>query len=312
MTNSIRKYIFLLFLIPALVLTKIYIHTPSELDWNIFLFLCIMVVFDQVNLKTFSGFGYAFFNVILSLIIFDRFSIVYGFMYLLVDCLFSILLKKRGSLQSRVSLLSIYIIIIIICNEFYNEYSDMSYFARYCTLLLMLSLSVIFKYLSVLLETGRVTSKLFLDRFGPMLFEIILVFLILAFYNRLEVNLVLILFLSYYTFIGFMHKRFMAVDDNYINSLVKKITEKYRVQIIFMDLQDIKGVFYQSGNIIIIDEKLDYPEQLQTIIHELLHYLTNKMKFPKNIDELIITLFEAVISWYYILTIRQKAEKYWR
>lgn len=310
MANAKRKYyISFLFLLPASILTVVFINIPEQLEWNILLFLCIMVIFDQVNLKTFSGFGYSFFNVILSLIIFDRFSVVYGFIYLLVDSLFAILWQKRGSLQSILSVLSIYIIIIIICNEFYNEFSGKTYVARYVTLLIMIILSIILKYLFVFFETGAVTSKLFLDRFGPMVFEIIIVFPILAVFDSLEVNLVLILFLSYYSFIGSMHKRFMGVDQSYILSVTKKIRDQYGMTIIFMDLKEIKGVYYPEAEIIAIDDKMDYPEQLQTIIHELLHFQTRKqMKIPRKLEEIVITLLEAMISWYYIMMIKHKSE----
>jgi hypothetical protein len=309
MIISRRKYIFLFFLAPGLVLTKLFINIPKELEWNIVLFLWIMVIFDQVNLKTFSGFGYSFFNVILSLIIFDKYSVIYGFIYLLMDCLVTVLWKRRGRLQASISLLFMYIIIIIICNEFYNEYSDKTYLARYMTSLMMLFLSILLKYCYVFIETKRVSSKLFLDRFGPMMFEILIIFPILAFFNRLEVNLVLILFLSYYTFIGLMHRKFLAVNQTNIHFLTERITSKYGVQILFMDLNEIKGLYHVGKKMIIIDEKLDYPEQLQTIIHELLHYQTNKQfHFPKKMEEVIITLFEAIISWYYIIMIEHRSE----
>lgn len=309
MGPSGHKYIFLFFLLPGLALTKVFINIPKDLEWNIILFLCIMVIFDQMNLKTFSGFGYSFFNVILSLIIFDKYSVIYGFIYLLLDCLFAILLQKRGNLQSVISILSMYIITIIICNEFYNEYSGKTYLARYVTLVIMLFLSIIFKYSYVFLETRRITSKLFLDRFGPMMFEILLIFPILAFFNRLDVNLVLFLFLSYYTIIGFLHKKFMAVNQTDINYLMNKITSKYGVHIFLMDLDEIKGVYLAGRNMIIIDEKMDFPEQLQTIIHELLHYQTSRhFKLPKKFEEVIITFFEAVVSWYYIMIINHKVK----
>lgn len=309
MGPSGHKYIFLFFLLPGLALTKVFINIPKDLEWNIILFLCIMVIFDQMNLKTFSGFGYSFFNVILSLIIFDKYSVIYGFIYLLLDCLFAILLQKRGNLQSVISILSMYIITIIICNEFYNEYSGKTYLARYVTLVIMLFLSIIFKYSYVFLETRRITSKLFLDRFGPMMFEILLIFPILAFFNRLDVNLVLFLFLSYCTIIGFLHKKFMAVNQTDINYLMNKITSKYGVHIFLMDLDEIKGVYLAGRNMIIIDEKMDFPEQLQTIIHELLHYQTSRhFKLPKKFEEVIITFFEAVVSWYYIMIINHKVK----
>ncbi|MBS8265415.1 hypothetical protein DYI25_13385 [Mesobacillus boroniphilus] len=199
-----------------------------------------------------------------------------------------------------------YIIIIIVCNEFYNEYTDKTYLARYLTLTMMLFLSTILKYSYVLLETGAVTSKLFLDRFGPMIFELMLIFPILAFFDHLNVNLVLILFLSYYTFIGYMHKKYMSVDDMYIKSLTNRIHNKYEISIYFINLNDVKGIYHHDRKVIIIDEKLDYPEQLQTIVHELLHFQTNRfLKSPRIAVEIIITLFEAVVSWYYIITYKQ-------
>ncbi|RDU37361.1 hypothetical protein DRW41_05815 [Neobacillus piezotolerans] len=308
MRSIVRKNVSLVFLIPALLLTNEFITIPAELEWDILLFLCIMVVFDQVNLKVFSGFGYSFFNVILSLIVFDRFSVVYGFIYLLVDSLMSILLKKRGRLQSIISLLSIYTVIIIVCNELYNGYSDMDYQARYLTSLFMLFLSVLLKYVYVYLETGAATTKLFLDRFGPMLFEAAVVFPILAFYDHLEINLVLILFLSYYTFIGFLHKKFIGINQAHIDSITEKLSKKYKIQFFFMDLREIKGVCYYEKNMIVIDEKLDYPEQLQTIIHELLHYHMRRFRFPIRTEEMIVTIFEAAISWYCIVTLKHRLE----
>ena len=298
-----------IFLLPAAILTVIFINIPRELEWDLFFFLCIIVIFDRINQKVFSGFGYSFFNVILSLIIFDRFSVVYGFIYLLVDSLFAIVLKRKGSLQSVVSMLSIYTIIIIICNEIYNEFLDDTYLARYLTLLLMLFLSILFKYAYVFLETGAISSKLFLDRFVPMLFEIGFIFPILAFFNQLNVNLVLFLFLSYYTFIGFLHNKFMSINDTNIKSITKVLTCKYKIQIFYMDLDGIKGAFNSKKNMIIIDEKMDYPEQLQTLIHEMLHYqMRKKFNLPRKIEEFIIILFEAIISWYYIITVKNKPE----
>ncbi|WP_316572118.1 ImmA/IrrE family metallo-endopeptidase [Neobacillus sp. YIM B06451] len=308
MRSVIGKHVSLVFLIPALLLTNAFITIPAELEWDILLFLCIMVVFDQVNLKVFSGFGYSFFNVILSLIVFDRFSIVYGFIYLLVDSIMSILLKKRGRLQSILSLLSIYTIIIIVCNELYNGYSDMDYQARYLTSLFMLFLSVLLKYVYVYLETGAATTKLFLDRFGPMLFEVGIVFPILAFYDHLEINLVLILFLSYYTFIGFLHKKFIGINQAHIDIITEKFSKKYKVEFYFMDLGEIKGICYFEKKMIAIDEKLDYPEQLQTIIHELLHFHMRRFNFPIKTEEMIITFFEATISWYCIVTLKHRIE----
>jgi hypothetical protein len=305
MGDNRRKNVYLLFLVPALVLIAAFIHAPSELEWNLVVFLLCMAVFDQVNLKVFSGFGYSFVNVMVSLIIFDRFSIIYGMIYLLLDCIIAVLLQKRTNLKSMISLYSIYMIIIIACNQLYNEYLEKAYSDRYLTLLLMLVFSILLKYAYVYLETGAITSKLFLDRFGPMMFEIVIVFPILAFFEQLEVNLVLMLFLSYYTFIGFLHKKFMAINQDHINLFTEKISSKYDLQIYFMDLKEIKGLVNIEKKVIIIDEKLDYPEQLQTMIHELLHYqFSGRFRFPKQAEESMITLFEALVSWYYIITIR--------
>lgn len=306
MPKFIRKYSFLAFLLPALALTNAYITLPQEFEWGILLFLSIMVVFDKVNLKVFAGFGYSFFNVILSLIIFDRFTIVYGFLYLLIDCLLSILMQKSGRLQTHLSLLSIYVVIIIICNEIYNGYSDKDYLARYLILLLMLSLSVIFKYFYVYIETGAATTKLFLDRFAPMLFELVVVFPILSFFDHLETNLVLILFLSYYTFIGWFHKKFMAINQANIDLLTNSFAEKYNIEFIFTNLAGMKGIYHAGKNIIFIEENLDYPEQLQTIIHEVLHLQLRKFRFPAKLEEFIVTIFEAALSWYCIMTAKHK------
>ncbi|MBT2683359.1 ImmA/IrrE family metallo-endopeptidase [Bacillus sp. ISL-37] len=298
-----QKAFYLFFLLPALVLILLHIKIPQELEWNVVFFLCIMVIFDRMNLKIFSGFRYSFFHVMLSLIIFDRFSVVYGFIYLLVDSLFAIFSKKRGSLKSTFALLSMYIIIIIACNEFYNEYADKTYLARYLTLILMLALSMVFKYIYVWLETGVMTSKMFLDRFGPMTFEVLVIFPILAFFDHLEVNLVLILFLSYYTFIGYLHRKYMAVNQMHIDSITARIEKRFGIQVHYLDLNSIKGIYYPDRKAIFIDEKLDYPEQLQTIVHELLHLQTNRiLKLPDIMVEIIITVFEAIVSWYYIIS----------
>ncbi|OCA87694.1 hypothetical protein A8F94_07515 [Bacillus sp. FJAT-27225] len=304
MTTRLRNYIFLIFLLPAAWGTIHYIDFPTELEWDIVLFLFIMVIFDQVNLKVFSGFGYSFFNVILSLIIFDRFSIVYGLLYLLADALVSIVIQKRGRLQKIVSLTSIYLLIIIFCNELYNEHSDKDYLARYLTALFMLFLSILLKYLYVFLETGVVTSKLFLERFGPMVFEIVLIFPILAYFDHLIMNVVLILFLSYYTFIGYFHKKLLSVNQEHIDALSEKITSTHNLTIIFLDLKEIKGVFSPRERLVVINKNLDYPEQMQTLIHELLHFYMNSYKIPKKIEEIIVTFGEAIISWYYIITLK--------
>lgn len=305
--NIIKNYsqnaFYLFFLLPALVLIFIHVKIPQELEWNVVFFLCIMVVFDRLNLKVFAGFRYSFFHVMLSLIIFDRFSVVYGFIYLLTDCLFAIFSRKRGSLKSTIALLSMYIMIIIICNEYYNEFTDQTYIARYLTLIMMLFLSIVLKYFYVWLETGAFTSKMFIDRFGPMTFEVLVVFPTLAFFDHLNVNLVLILFLSYYTFIGFMHRKFTIVNQKHIESLIDRIEKRFSIHIHTLDLNSIKGIYHPEKKMIFIDEKLDYPEQLQTIVHELLHHITNKfLKLPDIIVELIITLLEAILSWYYIIS----------
>lgn len=304
-----HNYLYLLFLVPAIILTDIYITPPEKwnLQWSIILFLCIMVIFDQINRKVFSGFGYSFFHVILSLVIFDEFSIVYGIIYLLFDFIYTLIFKNRGSVQTMLSMLSIYIIIIVICNEFYNVHSDeQSYATRYVTLLLMLGLSLLFKYVYVFLETGFISTKLFLDRFAPMMFEVVIIFPILAFFTDINVNLILLLFLSYYTFIGFLHKKFMSVEHSHISKIVQTLSKKYSIQILFIDLKEIKGLYHSKNRIIYIDEKLDYPEQLQTIIHELLHFqLRNQYHLPRKVEEMLITLFEAIISWYYIITTKR-------
>ncbi len=304
-----HNYLYLLFLVPAIILTYLYITPPEKwnLQWNIILFLCIMVIFDQINRKVFSGFGYSFFHVILSLIIFDEFSIVYGIIYLTFDFVYTLFFKKRGSVQTMISMLSIYIIIIVICNEFYNVHLDQqSYATRYVTLLLMLGLSLLLKYVYVFLETGYISTKLFLDQFAPMVFELVIIFPILAFFTDINVNLILLLFLSYYTFIGFFHKKFMSIEYSHISKFVKKLSNKYNIQILFMDLKEIKGMYHSKKQIIFINENLDYPEQLQTIIHELLHFhLRKQYHLPRKVEEMLITLFEAIISWYYIITIKK-------
>ncbi|CAM3854079.1 ImmA/IrrE family metallo-endopeptidase [Mesobacillus thioparans] len=306
MKNLRQKVFYLFFLLPSLALIFLHIKIPQELEWNVVFFLCIMVIFDRMNLKMFSGFRYSFFHVMLSLIIFDRFSVVYGFIYLLVDSLFAIFSKKRGSLKSTIALLSMYIIIIIACNEVYNDYTDKMYLARYLTLILMLALSMVFKYIYVWLETGAMTSKMFIDRFGPMTFEVLIIFPILAFYDHLDVNLVLTFFLSYYTFIGFLHRKFMAVNHMHIDSLTARIEKRFGIQVLYRDLSLIKGIYHPGRKMIIIDEKLDYPEQIQTIVHELLHHQTYKvLKLPDIIVEMIITLFEAIVSWYYIISYKR-------
>ncbi|MBE4907147.1 hypothetical protein IMZ08_03620 [Bacillus luteolus] len=304
-----HNYLYLLFLVPAIILTYLYITPPEK--WNlqesIILFLCIMVIFDQINRKVFSGFGYSFFHVILSLIIFDEFSIVYGIIYLTFDFVYTLFFKKRGSVQTMLTILSIYVIIIVICNEFYNVHADeQSYATRYVTLLLMLGSSLLFKYVYVSLETGFISTKLFLDQFAPMVFEVVIIFPILAFFTDINVNLILILFLSYYTFIGFFHKKFMSIEHSHILKIIKILSTKYNIQILFMDLKEIKGMYHSEKRIICIDEKLDYPEQLQTIIHELLHFqLRKKYQLPRKVEEMLITLFEAIISWYYIITLKR-------
>lgn len=303
------NFVFIVFLLPAIFTTIKFITIPNGFDWSIFAFLCIMVIFDRVNQKTFAGFGYSFFNVILSLIIFDEYSIVYGFFYLLVDGIVAIVVQRKGSLQSVVSLLSIHIMVIILCNEFYNEISDQSYAAKYVTLLLMLGMSLLLKYIYLFLETGFISSKLFIENFAPIIFEVLMIFPILSFFEQLEVNLVLILFLSYYSFVGYVHRKFKDVNESYISKLTNKITEKYNLQIIITDLRHIKGIYYAEKNIIAIDCKLDYPEQLQTIVHEMIHYRVNKrMRIPRGIEEVITTVLEAIISWCYIITIKNSPE----
>ncbi|MEB1808206.1 MAG: ImmA/IrrE family metallo-endopeptidase [Bacillaceae bacterium] len=304
-----KNYLYpkLIYLLITLVLVIYFFKVPDSLNWSVATFLCIMAVFDRINLKVFSGFGYSFHTVILGLIIFDSFSLVYGLIYIFADFFVSLILnrKRKGAWSNEFVMVLIFIMTVIISNHYYNDFTNGDFLSRYSTLLLILILTFSLRYIYIFLETRKLTTKMFLDFFALMVFEILLIFPIVAFFDDLNVNFVLLLFLSYYCFIGFLHKKFMSVDDWQIEYLTKSLEEKHGVKFIFKDLGEVKGICYISKKMIFIDEKLDYPEQLQTIIHELVHFtVRDRLTTYKPTEELIVTLFEAIISWYYIITLR--------
>ncbi|MGG1399940.1 hypothetical protein ABE288_19290 [Bacillus salipaludis] len=302
-------YLQIMFGLIAVILMCLFAKVPDEMEWSIVVFLCIMVIFDRINIKVFSGFGYSFSTVIIGLIIFDRYSMVYGLIYLLADFLFILISGTRVRMSHYTVTLSINIIVIVLMNEYYNEYTEKDYLARLITLLLLLLLTLILRYVYLYLETGKISTKFLLDTFGPMVFEILIIFPILSFFGKFVVNLILLLYLSYYTFIGFLHRKFMGINQKQFEVVVKKLEEKYKFQVCITDLGEIKGACYPKKMLIFIDEKLDFPEQLQTLIHETIHYrLRTLFHISKQLEEVIVTLLEAIISWYYIITLKQEQD----
>jgi hypothetical protein len=307
LANNIKtNYFLLIYPVIAFFLVITFIDIPKALDWVLLIFLSVVAIIDRINSKVFTSFSYSFSTVILGLLIFDPFSIWRCFVYFFFSFLTLYIKRKPNFWFVLLPLFSIQLIVIVIGNEFYNEFTEKGYLGRYVTLVVLFSSNLLLHYLAVILETGKVSTSFFLSIFGPMVFEIIAVFPLLSLFEEFNYILITSLFICYYLFVGLMHKKFININEQHLQALIHKLNPRSELEIMFMDIGHLKGICYPRKKIIIIDEKMDFPEQLQTIVHEWIHFkLWGKHKLIKPIEELLVIILEAVISWYYIVTIHR-------
>lgn len=113
-------------------------------------------------------------------------------------------------------------------------------------------------------------------------------------------------FLAYLIVVKVCHSRRMKVNESHIMQLISLISTRHHLQVLLMDLGSIKGAYYPNRRLIVIDDKLDYPEQLDTLVHEWIHCELRKYKkSPLLLEEIWVTLLEAVISWYYVFNLQR-------
>lgn|GEM_PF-5677555 len=306
MFHRFGKYLLLLFPITTLILVLKYMKIPDELNWLLVAFLSIAAILDRLNTKIFSSYGYSFSIVVLGLLIFDIFTIAYSLVFFLFSFLVLWLKRKPNFLFVLLPLLSIQLIITVIGNEFYNLYSEKDYMARYVTLIMMLFMSVALYYLAIAIETGRFSTAILLTIFGPMIFEIIVIFPFLSAFDKFSYPLVIGLFIAYYIVVGILHRNYLDVNEEHVKALIQRLNPRRELEVLFMDLGQYKGVYFANKRMIVIDEKIDFPEQFQTLIHEWIHHkLRGKLRLFPPVEEILVTFLEAIISWYHIATIHR-------
>lgn len=303
---KLRMGVLLCFPIAALILVMQFVKIPEGPNWLLILFLAFTAVLDRIHTKVFSSYGYSFSIVILGLLIFDVFSILYSLVYFFFSYLVLYLKRKPNFWFVLLPLCSIQLISLIIGNEFYNFYTAKDYIARYETLSLLLVLNIVLYYFAIACETGKFTTSIFLSIFGPVLFELFVIFPFLSFFDQFHYFLISVIFLTYYIFVGIMHKKYLTISEHHVQALIQKLNPRRELEVLFMDIGSLKGICNPGRKMIIIDEKMDFPEQLQTLVHEWIHFkLWKKHRLIKPVEELVVTLLEAAISWYYILTIHR-------
>lgn len=277
---------------------------PDEPNWFLIIFLSLTAILDRLNTKVFSSYGYSFSLVILGLLIFDSFSIIYSLVYIFFSFLVLWIKRKPEFWFVFLPLLSIQLVIIVIGNEFYNLFSAKDYIGRYFTLLILLFLGIFLYYIAIVIETGYLSTSIYLSIFGPILFETVLVFPFLSLFDNFNYLLIVVFFINYYIFMGVLHKKYLNINEHHVQELIRKLNLRRELEVLFMDIGNIKGIFHPEKKLIVIDEKMDFPEQLQTVVHEWIHYkLKGKHQLIKPIEEFVVTILEGIISWYYILTI---------
>lgn len=305
-----KKSGFFLFPILTGFLMHRFMHIPDVFNYMLVAFLAGLAILDRLNARIFGNYHFSFFLVIAGLLIFDDYSIFYSVYYFLADHLYIWLKRKSSFISVLLPSISINIIVIIIGNEYYNSFVDKSYAARYLTLIVLLGLNILLNYIFQVLETGKISTALILNAFAVILFESLIVFPLLAEYNYFNYEFIVLLFLFYYLVVGFLHVRFKEIGQEHVQYLLRRFQVQENLDIFLMDMGSLKGACYPIQRIIAIDEKLDYPEQLQTLVHEYFHFiLWGKIRVPRPIQEILVTLLEAVVSWYYILTLKGGSRK---
>lgn len=280
-------------------------ETLRDINLTLVIFLCLISILERRLVKFYTPLWFSFFIVVLGLLIFDENSIFYSLFYFGTGFIFTIIQKRGTSIINYLPATSIGIIAIIIGNEYYNRFTEQTYLDRYLTFIFLLILSIILANLYFYFEYKRIRST-FIHTFLPTVFKLVVIFPILSFYNYFNFFMITILFLLYLYFLNICRKTLLSITVDHVNELIDYINQKHQLDIFFMELGAIKGMYYPKKNIIAIDEKLDYPEQLQTIVHEYLHHLLiKKRKSHFLLDELVVTILEGIISWVIILKIKK-------
>jgi hypothetical protein len=310
MGKSKIKYSTLVIPLLSICLSFRYMTLPEKLvDFNLILviFLCLIAILEKLLIKFYTPLWFSFFIVVLGLLIFDVNSIFYSLFYFGTGYIYTVTQKKGTNMINHLSAISIGVIAIILGNEYYNNLTDQTYLDRYLTFIFLLILSIILANLNYFLEFKR-TRSTFIHTFLPVFFKLLVIFPILSFYNYFNFFMITVLFLLYLYFLNFCRKTLLSISETNVQELIEQIKQKHQLDIFFMELGSIKGIYFPKKNIIAIDEKLDYPEQLQTLVHEYLHFvLTKKLKYHFILEELMVIILEVIVSWAIILKVRKEA-----
>jgi hypothetical protein len=309
MGNSKIKYSSLVIPLISIYLSFQFMTLPEKLvDFNLILviFLCAIAILEKLLINFYTPLWFSFFIVVLGLLIFDVNSIFYSLFYFGTGFLYNVIRKKGGGMIHHLPATSIGIIAIILGNEYYNKFTDQTYLDRYLTFIFLLILSIILANFNYFLEFKR-TKSTFIHTFLPVVFKLLVIFPILSFYNYFNFFMITVLFLLYLYFLNYCRKTLLSISETNVKELIEQINQKHQLDIFFMELGSIKGVYFPKKNIIAIDEKLDYPEQLQTIVHEYLHHLlAKKLKYHFILEELMVIILEVIVSWAIILKVRKE------
>jgi hypothetical protein len=304
------QFTFLLLPLLSILLMYKYMTLPgtfAEFNLALVVFLCLISVLERLLVSYYTPLWFSFFIVVLGLLIFDVNSTFYSLFYFGTGFIFTIIKNRGRNILNYLPATSVGIIALTIGNEYYNHFTNQSYGDRYLALILLLMLSILLVHFYNYLKF-RAISSFFVSTFLPIVFKLLVIFPLLSIFNYFNFGMITLLFLLYIYFLSFCRKRLLDVNESHVQELIHTITKKHRLDIFFMELGSVKGVYYPKRNIIAIDEKLDYPEQLQTIIHEYLHHLLNRKIKPHYLEELIITFLEGIISWAVILKSKKGAK----
>ncbi|WP_442596551.1 ImmA/IrrE family metallo-endopeptidase [Neobacillus sp. D3-1R] len=281
--------------------------TISEFNGELALFLCFIALLERILIKFYTPLWFSFFIVVLGLLIFDENSIFYSLFYFATGLIFNTIKNKGKNITNLLPATSIGIIGIIIGNEYYGHFAYQTFFYRYMTFIFLLILSLFLTKLYSYLEY-RKSSSFFISMFLPILFKVLVIFPVLSLYHYFNFFIITLMLTIYLSFLNFCRGKLLSISDHHVQNLIDSIKQKHQLDIFFMELGSIKGVYYPKKKIIAIDEKLDYPEQLQTIIHEYLHHLLNKkLKYKFLIEEFFVMILEGIVSWIFILQVKKGA-----
>lgn len=299
------KIYLLIFPAIAFVIVSQFITFPDKFNWQLVLFLISIAIIERLYMHIFNKIWLPYFIIVIGLIIFAKHSILYSFFYLVPDALI-IWLKRRLSLwYDLLPSLSISLITIVLGNFFYN-WTSHSYITRLETLFLLFVVNWVLAYFFSSLESGKLTTSPVVSTFIPTWFEIGVIFPYLAVFNYFNYPVVLSAFLAYLIVVKVCHSRRMQVNESHVRQLISLISTRYNLQILLMDLGSLKGVYYPIRHLIVINHKLDYPDQLDTLVHEWIHCELRKYKkSPLLLEEFWVTFLEAVISWYYVFNLKR-------